>query len=167
MILIMTEKTLSQRIAHACNNVRVSDLCGFCGYSKHHITYCHFHQSPILKLPIKYFRIANHFFIILPDYFFILSPFKFLNRPIFTCLTNSFGKSVGYFLLEGSHGYKDSFLSIVIKVLSIYILRLQSHCMKKQQFLIMICKCGITVNTLAFRVSHRHSDCCSLSLDDK
>ncbi|KAG1396024.1 hypothetical protein G6F60_009883 [Rhizopus arrhizus] len=37
---LMTEETLSQRIADACNNVRVSDLCGFCGHSKHHITYC-------------------------------------------------------------------------------------------------------------------------------
>lgn len=37
---LMTEETLSQRIADACNNVRVSDLCGFCGHSKRHITYC-------------------------------------------------------------------------------------------------------------------------------
>ncbi|RCH80041.1 hypothetical protein CU098_006889 [Rhizopus stolonifer] len=37
---LMTEKTLSQRIADACDNVRVSDLRGFCGHSKRHITYC-------------------------------------------------------------------------------------------------------------------------------
>jgi transposase len=37
---LMTEETLSQRIADACNNVRVSDLRGFRGHSKRHITYC-------------------------------------------------------------------------------------------------------------------------------
>ena len=39
---LMTEETLSQRIADAYNNVRISDLRGFCGHSKRHITYCHF-----------------------------------------------------------------------------------------------------------------------------
>jgi transposase len=39
---LMTEETLSQRIADAYNNVHVSDLRGFCGHSKRHITYCHF-----------------------------------------------------------------------------------------------------------------------------
>jgi len=111
----MTEETLSQRISHAYNDVRVSDLRGFCDYSKHHITYCHFSSIANLKAANKVFQNSQTF-----SFFFILSPFKFLNRPIFTCLTNSFGKSVGYFLLEGSHGYKDSFLSIVIK-LYIYI----------------------------------------------
>ncbi|CEP19257.1 hypothetical protein [Parasitella parasitica] len=36
----MTEETLFQRIADACNNVRVSDLRGFCSHLKRHITYC-------------------------------------------------------------------------------------------------------------------------------
>lgn len=37
---LMTEETLSQRIADACNNVRVSDLRAFCSHSKRHISFC-------------------------------------------------------------------------------------------------------------------------------
>lgn len=37
---LMTEQTLSQRIADACNNVCVSELRAFCSHSKRHISYC-------------------------------------------------------------------------------------------------------------------------------
>ncbi len=55
---LMTEETISQRIADACNNVRVSDLRGFCSHSKRHISYCRdkIHFAPILNLPKQLFN---------------------------------------------------------------------------------------------------------------
>jgi transposase len=38
---LMNEENLSQRIADACNNVRLSDLHGFCRYSKRQIINCY------------------------------------------------------------------------------------------------------------------------------
>lgn len=38
---LMNEENLSQKIADACNNVRLSDLQGFCRHSKRQIVNCY------------------------------------------------------------------------------------------------------------------------------
>jgi transposase len=42
---LMKEGTLSSRISDACNDVRFSDLYGFCFHSKHQIINC-FKRTP-------------------------------------------------------------------------------------------------------------------------
>jgi transposase len=37
---LMTDETLSQRIADACNSACVNDLRAFCSHSKRHVSYC-------------------------------------------------------------------------------------------------------------------------------